>query len=342
MAETMRAWSVHEPGPVAGRPLVHGTRPVPVPGGDEILVRVDACGLCRTDLHLAEGDLPPRAEGVVPGHQAIGRVVDRGPDATRFEPGDRVGIAWLRRTCGSCRWCRRGAENLCPASEYTGWHSDGGFAEYAVVPAPYAYRLPDALDDVTVAPLLCAGIIGYRALRRAELPEAGRLGLLGFGSSAHITAQVALAQGAEVYVMTRGEAARALALDLGATWVGGPRDRPPVPLDAAIVFAPAGDLVPPALQALDRGGTLALAGIHMSEIPALDYERDLFLERTVRSVTANTRADGEELLALATRLPLRLRTSTYPFDEVDRALTDLAEGRVTGSAVITGFPHASD
>ena len=342
MAETMRAWSVHHPGPVADGPLVHGTRPVPVPGADEILVRVDACGLCRTDLHLAEGDLPPRAEGVVPGHQAVGRVVGGGPDATRFEPGERVGIAWLRRTCGSCRWCRRGAENLCPASEYTGWHADGGFAEYAVVPAAYAYRLPDALDDVAVAPLLCAGIIGYRALRRAELPEGGRLGLLGFGSSAHITAQVALAQGAEVYVMTRGETARDLAQDLGATWVGGPRDRPPVPLDAAIVFAPAGDLVPPALQALDRGGTLALAGIHMSEIPALDYERDLFLERTVRSVTANTRADGEELLALATRLPLRLRTSTYQFDEVDRALGDLAGGRVTGSAVITGFPHASD
>jgi alcohol dehydrogenase, propanol-preferring len=342
MADTMRAWSVHRPGPAASGSLAHGTRPVPVPAADEVLVRVDACGLCRTDLHLAEGDLPPRAKDVVPGHQAVGRVVDAGPAASRFKPGDRVGIAWLRRTCGSCRWCRRGAENLCPESEYTGWHADGGFAEYAVVPAAYAYRLPDALDDVAVAPLLCAGIIGYRALRRAELPEGGRLGLLGFGSSAHITAQVALARGAEVYVMTRGEAARDLALDLGATWVGGPRDRPPVPLDSAIVFAPAGDLVPVALQALDRGGTLALAGIYMSEIPVLDYERDLFLERTVRSVTANTRADGEELLALASRLPLRLRTSTYPFEEVDRALVDLAAGRVTGSAVVTDFPQASD
>jgi len=341
MVEIMRAWAVERPGPVAEGPLVLDTRAVPVPADDEILVRVDACGLCRTDLHLAEGDLTPKAPGVVPGHQVVGRVVGSGPGATRFGEGDRVGIAWLRRTCGACRWCRRGAENLCPDSEYTGWDADGGFAEYAAVPAAYAYRLPDAIDDVRVAPLLCAGIIGYRALRRAELPPGGRLGILGFGSSAHITAQIALAQGAEVHVMTRGEGARALALSLGAAWAGGPRDTPPVALDSAIVFAPAGDLVPIALRALGRGGTLALAGIHMSEIPAIDYDRELFLERGVRSVTANTRADGEELLALATRLPLAVHTSTYDFDDVDRALGDLAGDRVTGSAVIAGFPHSA-
>jgi alcohol dehydrogenase, propanol-preferring len=338
MAETMRAWAVQRPGPVSEGPLALDARPVPRPDDDEILIRVEACGLCRTDLHLAEGDLAPRRPGVVPGHQVVGRVVEKGSAATRFEADDRVGIAWLRRTCGQCPWCRRGAENLCPESLYTGWDADGGFAEYAVVPAAYAYALPDAIDDVRAAPLLCAGIIGYRALRRAELPPGGRLGILGFGSSAHITAQIALAQGAEVHVMTRGEGARELALSLGAAWAGGPRDMPPVTLDSAIVFAPAGDLVPVALRALGRGGTLALAGIHMSKIPALDYERDLFLERSVRSVTANTRADGEELLALAARLDLTVHTTTYSFREVDRALGDLAAGRVTGSVVITDYP----
>jgi len=336
MDETMRAWAVTTPGPMTDRPVSLATREVPRPAPDEVLVRVDACGVCRTDLHLAEGDLPPRRPGTVPGHQVVGRVVGLGAGVTRFTEGDRVGIAWLRRTCQTCAWCRRGAENLCPRSEYTGWDADGGFAEYAVVPAAYAYRLPDEVDDERAAPLLCAGIIGYRALRRAALPPGGRLGILGFGSSAHITAQVAVAQGAEVHVMTRGEAARALALELGAAWAGGPTDPPPVPLDSAIVFAPAGELVPVALRALDRGGTLALAGIHMSPIPEIDYDRDLFLERTVTSVTANTRADGEELLALAARLPLRVHTTTYPFEEVDRALTDLATGRLTGSAVMAG------
>jgi propanol-preferring alcohol dehydrogenase len=339
MSESMRSWAVERPGPVAEHPVVLGTRPVPDPGHDEILVRVDVCGLCRTDLHLAEGDLEPRRPGVVPGHQVVGRVVDRGPDAHRFAPGDRVGIAWLRSTCGACRWCRNGAENLCPESRYTGWDVDGGFAEYAVVPAAYAYALPESIDDERVAPLLCAGIIGYRALRRAQLPPGGRLGILGFGSSAHITAQIAIAQGAEVHVMTRGEGAQALARELGAAWAGGPRDLPPVPLDSAILFAPAGDLVPVALRSLDRGGTLALAGIHMSPIPALDYDRDLFLERSVRSVTANTRSDGEELLALASRLPIAVRTTAYAFDQVDEALADLSAGRVTGSVVITGFPE---
>ena len=262
-------------------------------------------------------------------------VDETGDLVDRFSVGDRVGVAWLRQTCGQCRWCRTGAENLCPRSSYTGWDADGGFASYAVVPAAFAYRLPDGIDDLQVAPLLCAGIIGYRALQRADLPPGGRLGIYGFGSSAHITAQVARASGAEVYVMTRGQDNQDLARRLGATWVGGPVDPPPSPLDSAVIFAPAGELVPPALEALERGGTLALAGIHMSPVPALDYGRHLFLEKNVRSVTSNTRADGEALLRLATRLTLDVHTTRYAFDAVDRALLDLAEGRASGSLVVT-------
>jgi propanol-preferring alcohol dehydrogenase len=314
-----------------------GTRPRPTPGRGELLVEVRVCGVCRTDLHLVEGDLAPRRPAgppVVPGHQAVGRVAEVGPDVHDVGVGDRVGVAWLRRTCGECRWCREGRENLCPRSEYTGWDADGGLAEYCTVPAAYAYPLPGGFDDETVAPLLCAGIIGYRALRRARVPAGGRLGIYGFGSSAHITAQIARAQGAELYVMTRGEASRQLARDLGAVFVGGPADSPPVPLDSAIVFAPAGDLVPPALEALDRGGTLALAGIHLSDVPTLGYQRHLFYERDLRSVTSNTRRDGAELLRLASRLPLRVHTTSYALEEADRALRDLAAGTLAGSAVV--------
>ncbi|MBF4766743.1 zinc-dependent alcohol dehydrogenase family protein [Nocardioides agariphilus] len=331
----MSAWAVDRPGPINSGPLLPVTRPVPTPERHEVLVRVTACGVCRTDLHLCEGDLAPRSRGVIPGHQVVGRVASKGEDVTGLDLEQRVGIAWLRRTCGECRWCRSGAENLCPSSLYTGWDTDGGFAEYATVPAGFAYPLPDDVSDRHLAPLLCAGIIGYRSLRRAELPPGGRLGIYGFGSSAHVTAQIALAQGAEVHVMTRSRDAQDLALSLGATWVGEADETPPIPLDSAIVFAPAGELVPAALAALDRGGTLALAGIHMSTIPALDYDRHLFQERTVRSVTANTRADGAELLRLAAHIPLDIRVTTYAFDSVGRALADLAADRVTGSAVVT-------
>ncbi|WP_395659617.1 zinc-dependent alcohol dehydrogenase family protein [Nocardioides sp.] len=330
----MSAWVVDRPGPVSSGPLVAVERAVPEPGPGELLVAVEACGVCRTDLHLAEGDLAPHRPRTVPGHQVVGRVTALGPGTERFVAGDRVGIAWLRSTCGECRWCRAGRENLCPASTYTGWDADGGFAEHAVVPAAYAYALPEEPDPVALAPLLCAGIIGYRALVRAQLPPGGRLGLYGFGSSAHLTAQLALAQGAELYVATRGEPDRRLALELGATWAGGAADPPPVPLDSAIVFAPAGELVPVALRALDRGGTLALAGIHMSEVPAMGYTEHLFLERDLRTVTSNTRRDGEELLRLAVRLGVRAHTTTYPFEAADRALADLAAGRVSGSAVL--------
>ncbi|WP_280233005.1 zinc-binding alcohol dehydrogenase family protein [Nocardia cyriacigeorgica] len=339
----MRCWRVRAPGPIDGGPLEFTTTARPEPAAGELLVRVLACGVCRTDLHVAEGDLPVHRRGVVPGHEVVGVVVEVGPESTaepharpgdRFLPGDRVGIAWLRATCGTCRYCRRGAENLCPHSRYTGWDADGGYAEYAVVPAAYALRLPDGYSDADTAPLLCAGIIGYRALRRAALPEGGRLGIYGFGGSAHIAAQVAMAEGAEVHVMTRDRSAAELARALGAASAQGAADPPPVPLDSAILFAPVGTLVLPALEALDSGGVLAIAGIHLSDIPPLNYQRHLFREREIRSVTANTRTDAREFLAVAARHRIRLTTHPYPLDAADRALADLAGGRFAGAAVL--------
>jgi propanol-preferring alcohol dehydrogenase len=299
---------------------------------------VSVCGVCRTDLHVAEGDLPPHKRGVIPGHEIVGLVDARGPGARRFEIGARIGIPWLRSVCGVCRFCRRGAENLCVAPKFTGWDDDGGYAEFAVVHEDYAYALPAGVDDVTAAPLLCAGIIGYRALRRSHLPPGGRLGIYGFGGSAHLAAQVAIAEGASVYVMTRDLAARDLAMTLGAAWAGGSAEAPPEPLDAAILFAPVGTLVPTALAALDRGATLAVAGIYLSDIPALRYEDHLFNERILTSVTANTRADGAEFLELADRLKLRVVTTPRSFEDAPAALVDLAEGRVEGAAVIRVQP----
>ncbi|HET6699581.1 MAG TPA: zinc-dependent alcohol dehydrogenase family protein [Nocardioidaceae bacterium] len=328
----MRAWRSAGDG-LAGLRWEELSEPEPGPG--EVRVRVRACGVCRTDLHVVEGDLPAHRSPVVPGHEVVGEVDALGPGVRRFAPGDRVGIAWLRHTCGTCRWCRAGRENLCGESRYTGWDADGGYAEHAVVPAGYAYRLPEGVPDEQAAPLLCAGIIGYRSLLRANLPPGGRLGIYGFGASAHLTAQVALAQGSEVHVLTRDPAARALALELGAASAGGAADAPPVPLDAAICFAPAGELVPVALAALAPGGTLAVAGIHLSEIPALDYQRHVFRERTLTSVTSNTRADGEALLRLASRLGVRATVTGYPLSAADRALADLAGDRVRGAAVLT-------
>jgi propanol-preferring alcohol dehydrogenase len=330
----VRAWVVARPGPVDGGPLRPVERPEPEPGQGEVRVRVRACGVCRTDLHLVEGDLPPRRPRTVPGHEVVGVVDVRGPGAGRFAVGDRVGIAWLRGTCGRCRWCRTGRENLCPDAEFTGWDADGGYAELAVAPEAFAYRLPDSLDDVEAAPLLCAGIVGYRALRRAELPPAGRLGIYGFGASAHVVAQVAIAQGAVVHVLTRSAQARALALELGAASAGPAAAVPPEPLDAAVLFAPAGDLVPVAMRALDQGGTLAVAGIHLSDIPRLVYADELFREKQLRSVTANTRADGEEFLRLAAALHVRPQVVPRPLAEADGVLADLAADRIIGAAVL--------
>jgi propanol-preferring alcohol dehydrogenase len=330
----VKAWVVAEPGPVDTHPLRLVERDVPEPGPGQILVRVSVCGVCRTDLHLAEGDLPPRRQAVTPGHEIVGRVERLGPGCERLAAGQRVGVAWLASSDGSCRFCRRGRENLCLHPRFTGWDVDGGFAEYTVAEEAFTYPLPDTFDDGSAAPLLCAGIIGYRALRRAELPPGGRLGVYGFGASGHLTAQVAMADGATVHVLTRSAEARRLALRLGAASAGGAADAPPEPLDAAILFAPVGDLVPVALAALDRGGTLAMAGIHSSDVPSLDYQAHLFQERTLRSVTANTRADGRELLEVAARIGLSPTTTSYPLDAVDTALSDLAHDRVNGAAVI--------
>jgi alcohol dehydrogenase, propanol-preferring len=330
----MKAWEVVEPGPIDGGPLRLVDRPVPAPGPGQIRVQVSACGVCRTDLHVAEGDLPVHRPRVVPGHEVVGRVDAVGPSVGRFSIGDRVGLAWLATTCGVCRFCRRGAENLCVQATFTGWDHDGGYAEAAVADERFAYRLPDDLPDDQAAPLLCAGIIGYRALRSTGLRPGGRLGLYGFGGSAHLTAQIAAAEGAEIYVATRSADAQALAADLGAAWVGGAADVPPDPLDAVILFAPVGDLVRPGLAALDRGGVLAVAGIHLTDVPALDYQRHLFNERVLKSVTANTRRDGEELLRLAPRLGVRATTVPYPLDRADQALADLAADRITGAAVL--------
>jgi alcohol dehydrogenase, propanol-preferring len=329
----MRAWAVHEPGPVATGPLRPVEREVPDPGPGELLLRVLACGVCRTDLHVAEGDLPPHLPDVTPGHEVVGEVVAAGTGC-RHVAGERIGVAWLRGTCGACRYCRRGAENLCASSVYTGWDAHGGYAEYAVAPDAYVYDLPAGRSDVELAPLLCAGIIGYRALRRAAPPPGGRLGIWGFGGSAHLAAQVAIAEGAAVHVFTRSAGARELALVLGAASAVDSYDRAPEPLDAAILFAPAGDLVPAALGQLDRGGVLAIAGIHLTDVPTLNYQRHLFQEREIRSVTANTRADGEEFLRLAGRQDLAVTTMPYALTDADRALTDLATGKVRGAAVL--------
>jgi propanol-preferring alcohol dehydrogenase len=330
----VQAWVVRHPGPIHSGPLRVVEREVPEPGPAEVRVRVRACGVCRTDLHLAEGDLAPRRSATVPGHEVVGIVDAVGTAAARFAAGDRIGVAWLRGTCGWCRWCRTGRENLCPDATFTGWDADGGYAEYAVVPEAFAYRLPEALDDVEAAPLLCAGVVGYRALRRAELPPGGRLGIYGFGASAHVVAQVALAQGATVHVLTRSAQARALALELGAASAGAADAAPPEPLDAAVLFAPVGELVPVAMRALDQGGTLAVAGIHLSDVPSLNYAAELFREKQLRSVTANTRADGEELLRLAATLHVRPHVQPRPLTEADRALADLAADKITGAAVL--------
>jgi propanol-preferring alcohol dehydrogenase len=337
---TMRAWVVDTPGPVDTHPPVLVERPIPDPGPGQIRVRVHTCGVCRTDLHLVEGDLAPRRARVTPGHEVVGTVDALGAGAQRFRLGARVGVAWLAHTCGVCRFCTTGRENLCVAPTFTGWDIDGGYAEYLVAEEAYVYAPPPEFGDVTVAPLLCAGIIGYRALRRSECPPGGRLGIYGFGGSAHLVAQVALAEGLRVHVLTRAAEARALALRLGASSAGDAADAPPEPLDAALLFAPVGTLVPVALEALDRGGTLAIAGIYLSDIPPLEYARHLFEERTLRSVTANTRADGRALLGTAARIRMQVEAVPYPFDRADEALRDLAHDRITGAAVLV-MPDAA-
>lgn len=331
----MEAWTIKRPAPIDDGPLALTEREVPRPKDHEVLVEVLTCGVCRTDLHLAEGDLEPHRSGTTPGHEVIGRVIELGSGANRFTEGDRIGIAWLRHTCGRCRFCRRGSENLCVEPQFTGWDEHGGFARYAVVDEAYAYHIPDRFGDEEAAPLLCAGIVGYRSLKRAAVPPGGRLGIYGFGASAHIVAQVAIASGVEVYVCTRAPEARDLALELGAVWAGSADEPPPVALHGAVLFAPAGELVLPALAALDRGGRLSIAGIYLSDVPMLDYQHHLFYERELVSVTANTRADGEEFLSVAANIGIAPHTTAYPFERADKALADLAHDRVVGAAVLT-------
>jgi propanol-preferring alcohol dehydrogenase len=320
--------------PIEGSPLVCADLPDPLPGPGEVRVRVRCCAICRTDLHVIEGELPRAKMPIIPGHQIVG-VVDRlGEGCTRLAIGQRVGIAWLRHTCGACRFCTAGRENLCPSRRFTGYHADGGYAEYAVVPEDFAYVLPERFGDVEAAPLLCAGIVGYRALKRAELPPGGTLAIYGFGSSAHVVMQIALHRGCRVYVVTRGARHRELARRMGAAWAGERAEDLPAKADSAIIFAPAGELVPAALDKLEHGGTLSLAGIYMTDIPRMDYGRSVFHERNIHSVTANTREDGRELLEDAARIPIRPHTATYALADANRALQDLKADRVNGTGVL--------
>jgi propanol-preferring alcohol dehydrogenase len=331
----MRAMVVNTPAAIESNPLTLADLEKPVPGPGEILVRVTACGVCRTDLHVAEGDLVPKHPRIVPGHEAVGGVEQSGLGCSRYGLGARVGIAWLRETCGVCAWCRRGRENLCPNARFTGWDHDGGYAEFATVREDFAYAVPPNVPDAEIAPLLCAGIIGYRAIKRAEVRPGATVGLYGFGGSAHLAIQVLKYWGCRVFVMSRGGVHRELAQELGAAWIGEADERPPAPLDAAILFAPAGNLVLPALAALDRGGILAVAGIYLSPIPTLDYERHLFNEKELRSVTANTRADGDEFLKIAGEIPIRTHTIAMDLADANRALTMLKHDELKGAAVLS-------
>jgi propanol-preferring alcohol dehydrogenase len=324
----VRAWVLDRP----REPLRLLELDDPVPRPREIVVDVSVCGLCRTDIHICEGEIDLPRLPVVPGHQAVGRVGARGRGVRRFRVGDRVGVAWLRRTCGECAECARRAENLCREARFTGYHVNGGFAEKVVVPASFAYRLPEGLGDAHVAPLLCAGIIGYRALRQADVTSGETVGLYGFGSSAHIALQVARARGNRVFVVTRGERHRELARRMGADWVGDSGERPPEPMDRAVIFAPAGELVPQALEAVRWGGTVASAAIHMSPIPEMDYTKHLFGERTLRSTTASTRNDGRRLLELAARHGIVTEVTT--FDDPNEGLRAIRDDAIQGSAVL--------
>ena len=334
----MQAWILNKPAAVRDRPLTRADVRVPTPAGDELLLQVAACGICRTDLHVVEGELAVRRSPLIPGHQVVGRVISMGSKVKDFTTGDRAGVAWLNRTCGVCEFCLAGQENLCEQAMFTGWTVNGGYAEYMVAPAAFTYRLPDNFEDVQAAPLLCAGIIGFRCLRLTGLNPSdwtgARLGLYGFGAAGHVCIQMARARGAEVYVCTRDrERHQALARELGAVWVGDAFDEPPVKLDAAIIFAPAGELVPVALKAIRKGGTVVLGGIHMSPIPSFDYSL-IYGERVVRSVANNTREDGREFLAEAARLPVRTHIQTFSFDQANDALIALKNDSIRGAGVL--------
>ena len=331
----MKAMLLEQDGDVTTNPLRMRDLSLPEPAPGQVRVKVTICGVCRTDLHVVEGELPPSTRPIVPGHETVGIVDQVGPGVTLFKEGDRVGIAWLQATCRTCEFCQTGRENLCAQATFTGYHVNGGYAEYALVSERFAYPIPDIFSDEEAAPLLCAGIIGYRALRRSRVQPGQRLGLYGFGASAHITIQIARHWGCEVYVCSLREEHRNLARQLGEAWVGEAADMPPATLHSAIMFAPAGELISPALRALEKGGTLALAGIYMTPIPSLDYTLDLFQERTLQSVTANTRQDGLDLLREAAAIPIRTHTTSFPLEHANIALQELKSGTIQGAAVLS-------
>lgn len=324
---------LHAPAPAENQPLQWEAGPAPRPGAGHILLRVSACGVCHTDLHTVEGELVPPAYPIVPGHQIVGTIEALGEGVEGWAPGERAGMPWLYSTCGECPACRRGDENLCSRARFTGLHLDGGYAEYVVAEANFAVRLPESIPDDHAAPLLCAGIIGYRSLRKADLAPGEMLGLIGFGASAHLALQIARAWGCRVVAFSRGESRRRLALDLGAEWAGTIDQAPPVPLDRAVIFAPAGELVPAALAWLRPGGTLAINAVHMSVLPAMPYAA-LYGERTLRSVANATRADGREFMALAEELHLQPAVQRYAMRDANRALLDMKAGRIDGAAVL--------
>ncbi len=329
----MKACLLHRTAPIEMSPLADAEVQTPEARGDQILLRVAACGVCRTDLHVIEGELPPRKMPVIPGHQIVGVVEKIGDRVTRFKPGDRAGIAWLHRACGRCEYCKAGKENLCENAEFTGYTVDGGYAEYALSAEQFTYRIPEGFEDLQAAPLLCAGIIGFRSLRLSGIEPGGRLGFYGFGAAAHVAIQVARHWNVEVFASTRDKRHQKLALELGAQWAGGTLDAPPEKLDAAIIFAPAGEIIPAALKALKKGGTLVLAGIHMSPTPPMDYSL-LYHERVIRSVANNTRQDGEDFLRIAAEIPIRTRIETFPLAECNRALNALKNDAIRGAGVL--------
>jgi propanol-preferring alcohol dehydrogenase len=329
----MIACVLETPAPVERNPLVLKEVPTPEPGPGDVLVRVHACGVCRTDLHVVEGELPPRKQPVIPGHQVVGSVERTGAQAARFRPGARVGIAWLHHTDGTCEYCRSARENLCGSAGFTGYTVDGGYAECIVAPESFVYPIPEGFDDMAAAPLLCAGIIGFRSLRLSEIRPGGTLGLYGFGAAAHVAIQVARHWGVRVYAVTRDEKHRRLARELGAEWAGSGEDQPPEKLDSAIIFAPAGELVVSALRVLKKGGIVALGGIYMSPIPQMDYNL-LYHERVIRSVANNTRQDGEDFLKIAAEIPIRTQVQAFDLEEANAALNALKHDAIRGAAVL--------